>query len=45
MVATAYFNEVGKDAHYRRGRDVSASSGLVPRQRSSGGKDTLLGMR
>ncbi len=29
---------------YRRGRDVSASIGLVPRQYSSGGKDTLLGV-
>jgi len=44
MVSSAYFNEVGNGAHYRRGRDVSASLGLVPRQHSSGGKDTLLGI-
>ena len=30
--------------NYRRGRDVSASVGLVPRQHSSGGKPTLLGI-
>ena len=29
---------------YRRGRDDSASIGLVPRQRSSGGKEVLLGI-
>ena len=44
MVSSAYFNEVGNGANYRRGRDVSASLGLVPRQHSSGGKDTLLGI-
>nr|WP_259397454.1 transposase [Shewanella sp. SG41-4] len=27
-----------------RGRDVSASLGIVPRQQSCGGKDTLLGI-
>ena len=44
MVSSAYFNEVGNGSSYRRGRDVSASLGLVPRQHSSGGKDTLLGI-
>lgn len=44
MVSSAYFNEVGNGANYRRGRDVSASIGIVPRQHSSGGKDTLLGI-
>jgi len=44
MVSSAYFNEVGNGANYRRGRDVSASLGIVPRQHSSGGKDTLLGI-
>ena len=29
---------------YRKGRDVSASLGLVPKQHSSGGKDVLLGI-
>ncbi|PCI72713.1 MAG: IS110 family transposase [Gammaproteobacteria bacterium] len=44
MVASAYFNEVGNGSHYRKGRDVSASLGLVPKQYSSGGKDVLLGI-
>ena len=44
MISSAYFNEVGNGASYRRGRDVSASIGIVPRQHSSGGKDTLLGI-
>jgi transposase len=44
MISSAYFNEVGNGGHYRRGRDVSASLGIVPRQHSSGGKDTLLGI-
>lgn len=44
MISSAYFNEVGNGANYRRGRDVSASIGIVPRQHSSGGKDTLLGI-
>jgi transposase len=35
---------VGDGAAYRRGRDVSAAVGLVPRQHSRGGKDTLLGI-
>lgn len=44
MVATAYFNEVGNGTSYLKGRDVSASLGLVPKQFSSGGRDTLLGI-
>ncbi len=44
MVSSAYFNEIGNGSNYRRGRDVSASLGIVPRQHSSGGKDTLLGI-
>ncbi len=44
MVSSAYFNEVGNGAHYHKGRDVSASLGLVPRQYSSGGKEVLLGI-
>ncbi|MCF2946840.1 IS110 family transposase [Paraglaciecola aquimarina] len=44
MVASAYFNEVGNGAGYRKGRDVSASLGLVPKQHSSGGKQVLLGI-
>ena len=44
IVSSAYFNEVGNGAAYRRGRDVSASLGLVPKQHSSGGKEVLLGI-
>lgn len=44
LVASGYFNEVGNGSAYRRGRDVSASLGLVPRQHSTGGKDVLLGI-
>ncbi|MBU2869216.1 IS110 family transposase [Colwellia sp. E2M01] len=44
MISSAYFNEVGNGSAYKRGRDVSASLGIVPRQHSSGGKDTLLGV-
>ncbi|HEB93422.1 MAG TPA: IS110 family transposase [Gammaproteobacteria bacterium] len=44
IVASAFHSHVGNGENYRRGRDVSASIGLVPRQHSSGGKDTLLGI-
>jgi transposase len=44
MVASAYYNEVGNGTAYRKGRDVSASLGLVPKQYSSGRKDKLLGI-
>ncbi len=44
IVASVFHSQVGNGEAYRRGRDVSASLGLVPRQHSSGGKDTLLGI-
>ncbi len=44
IVASVFYSQVGHGEDYRRGRDVSASLGLVPRQHSSGGKDTLLGI-
>lgn len=44
MISSAYFNEVGNGRAYRKGRNVSASLGLVPKQHSSGGKDVLLGI-
>lgn len=44
IVASAFYTEVGNGGAYRRGRDVSASLGLVPRQHSTGGKDNLLGI-
>lgn len=42
--ASAFYATVGDGAGYRRGRDVAASLGLVPRQHSSGGKEVLLGI-
>ena len=44
IVASVFASYVGNGHGYRRGRDVSASLGLVPRQHSSGGKDQLLGI-
>jgi transposase len=44
IISSAYFNEVGNGSSYRKGRDVSASLGLVPKQFSSGGKNVLLGI-
>ena len=44
IVASAFHSVVGNGEAYRRGRDVSASVGLVPRQHGSGGKEVLLGL-
>lgn len=44
IVASVFYNVVGNGEAYRRGRDVSAALGLVPRQHSSGGKPILLGI-
>ncbi|WP_321532886.1 IS110 family transposase [uncultured Desulfuromonas sp.] len=44
IVASAFRSAVGDGRDYKRGRDVSASIGLVPRQHSSGGKQNLLGI-
>ena len=44
IVASAFYTDVGNGSAYRRGRDVSASIGIVPRQHSTGGKDKLLGI-
>ena len=44
IVASVFLSVVGNGEAYQRGRDVSASLGLVPRQHSSGGKDQLLGI-
>jgi len=44
IVASVFHAVVGDGSAFRRGRDVSASLGLVPRQHSSGGKDVLLGI-
>lgn len=44
IVASVFASAVGNGQAYRRGRDVSAALGLVPRQHSSGGKSVLLGI-
>lgn len=44
IVASVFHNAVGDGRAFRRGRDVSAALGLVPRQHSSGGKSVLLGI-
>lgn len=44
IVASVFHAMVGNGQAYRRGRDVSAALGLVPRQHSSGGKSVLLGI-
>lgn len=44
VVASGFISHVATGECYRRGRDVSASIGLVPRQHSSGGKQVLLGI-
>lgn len=42
--ATALVAAVGNGAAFRRGRELAAWLGLVPRQQSTGGKPTLLGI-
>jgi transposase len=42
--AAAFVATVGDPRHYRNGRQLAASLGLVPRQHSSGGKTVLLGI-
>lgn len=44
VVASVFYSVVGHGEAYRRGRDVSASLGLVPRQHSTGDKTQLLGI-
>jgi transposase len=44
IVSSVFHAVVGNGETYRRGRDVSASLGLVPRQHSTGGKTVLLGI-
>lgn len=44
IVASVFHSMVGNGKAYRRGRDVSASLGLVPRQHTTGDKTQLLGI-
>ena len=42
--ATAIIAAIGETSRFKRARDVAAWLGLVPRQHSTGGKQTLLGI-
>lgn len=44
VLASAMVSAIGDGATFRKGRDVAASVGVVPRQHSSGGKEVLLGI-
>ena len=44
LTASALAAALGKAEHFQRGRDVAAWLGLVPKQRTTGGKPTLLGI-
>ncbi|TCM44681.1 transposase IS116/IS110/IS902 family protein [Rhizobium sp. PP-F2F-G48] len=44
MNATALVAAIGDGATFKRGRDLSAWLGLVPRQATTGGKPKLLGI-
>lgn len=44
ITASMLFAELGDGKQYRCGRDFTASLGLVPRQYSTGGRTTLLGI-
>lgn len=44
LTASAFVAELGDPRAFRNGRQVGAWLGLVPRQRSSGGRAVLLGI-
>ncbi len=44
IVTSVWRARIGDGHSFRRGRDAAASLGLVPRQHSTGGKTTLLGI-
>jgi transposase len=44
MTASALVAAIGKAEHLRRGRDLAAWLGLVPKQRTTGGRPKLLGI-
>ena len=44
IVSSAFASHVGDGSAFKKGREVSASIGLVPRQHSSGDKSVLLGI-
>lgn len=44
LVSSVFYAHVGDGSAFRRGRDVSASVGIVPKQHTTGGKPLLLGI-
>lgn len=44
VVSSVFYSHVGDGQSYHRGRDVSASVGLVPKQHSTGDRSVLLGI-
>jgi transposase len=44
LVATGLMAAVGRATQFRKARDLAAWLGLVPREHSTGGKTTLLGI-
>ncbi len=44
LVCSALLIQLGDGKQYKNGRDFAASLGLTPRQNSTGGKNTLLGI-
>jgi transposase len=44
IVSSNFYSMIGDGKAFSNGRGVSASLGIVPRQHSSGGKNTLLGI-
>lgn len=44
ILSSTFYSVIGDGKGFRKGRDVSASIGVVPRQHSTGGKNTLLGI-
>ena len=44
IVTSAFKSWIGDGQQFKKGRDASAALGVVPRQNSTGGKDTLLGI-
>ncbi len=44
LISAALMGELGDGQHFKRGREFSASCGLIPKQRSTGGKERLSGI-
>ena len=44
ILSTSFYSVIGDGKAFAKGRDVSASLGIVPKQHSSGDRDNLLGI-